>query len=517
MNQNNMRDYTWPAAHYGTLMNIDGDALGNFSREINWDYSDIEEKCRTYFNRYVDSGISDLIYCLDTAVPCKTRDWGGSKYIRKVERGLPVSYLKYWIYAGEYRIFNETDCNPYHIWLDLAWQNGMRPWLSFRMNDIHFASGPTHHSEFFYRARDNGWMVGDYKNGKTWYDYALDYSVPEVREQQLAFITEMLEEYDAFGIELDFTRSMRYFRDENPENLEYMTDFVRKVRMIVKHAEKKWGHPWRVMMRLCSRPERAFGYGFDLKTFAREGLADAVVPSSYWGSTDNAIPISEWQEIFRPYNIPVFYGLECHTVNWWHFVSPEADAGYCISAYAAGADGVYQFNQYGVPWAWKLGVEKEARKMPVRRFLTVMNDVPVQGYKEWEPHYLPVDVSEGKDAALSMTVGKLEDKDRVLVFLGLKSSEGKTPDEAAAALRVSIDGHDCIPLGRTGLSYIEKDFPEIYEREKNAKYPWRIFTYEVPGSVVAPLGKTVELRFSSDAAISVCYAELANGELNTAN
>lgn len=111
----NNRNYNWPADKYGTLMNIDTDALTYFSRAYHGDLSDIEKKCNDYFERYVNSGISDLIYNIDGNVPTDTCEWRGDFYTRKEERGVAVDYSENEGIKILWRVYKESDVDPYSI------------------------------------------------------------------------------------------------------------------------------------------------------------------------------------------------------------------------------------------------------------------------------------------------------------------------------------------------------------------------------------------------------------------
>lgn len=502
----NNRSFEWPAKKYGTLMNIDTDALTYFSRTYGGDLSDIEKKCNDYFERYVNSGISDLIYNIDGNVPTDTCEWRGDFYTRKEERGIAVDYSENEGIKILWHVYKETDVDPYSIWLSRAWESGMRPWLSFRMNDVHYACSPTGHSEFFYKAKDNGWMVGDYHSPTSWYGYALDYSVPEVRRHFLDIISALTQKYDAFGIDLDFHRTIRCFKELDESNAEYMTEFLRDVNGVLKQAEKKWGHPWRVMIRLCQSVDLARKYGFDIETLVAEKLVDAFVPASYWGSTDNAIPIWEWKHIC-PNDVPIFWGIEANTINFRHLINADSVAGYMLTADAAGADGMYQYNTFGAPWAWKLGTVEDAYSVPVRRFLTTQNDFKVVNYNEYEPHYFPINVAPNADAEHKMTVGELKTNEDILVFVGVD------PEDKGEQLRVFFNGKETKPLGKSGKSYMEKYYPDFYEEQKTGRYPWRIYTYRVPKAACEGMDGVATLNFVCPEECNVYYAEIANGNI----
>lgn len=509
--------FRWPAK-FGTLMNLDSDSVYYFAEAMGWNFDNAAAKLHNYFKRYIGSGITDLIWDVDGIVPRKDPDgeWKGNRYQRREENGIAVDYAgKHDTTEAIYRLYFEEGVNPVAIWLRECWENRIRPWVSFRMNDVHCANAPTGHSDFFYLAKRKGWMVGNYHDGNRWYGYALDYSVPEVREHFLSYIAEVTELYDAFGIELDFQRTLRCFRDLDSKNCKVMTEFLRQVDAIRKKAETIWGHPWRVMVRLCERPEWAKLYGFDVEAWVRGNLADAIVPSGYWGSTDSAIPIGEWRALCGG-GIPVFWGIEAHTVNMLHLTNADAVSAYYLSAKASGADGLYQFNLFGAPWAWGLCSEDAAYAIPTRRFLTAMNDVQVPGWYEYVPHYLPLSVRPGTAVCHSVTTGKLKTGEDIILHIGVLADEdGKTPADAAEALNVKLNGVPCEYLGVTGESFLEKHYPDTYREQERDRYPWRIFSWRIRETNRQRLtGERVTAVFSAAIPLQIDYFELANGEFN---
>ena len=388
----------------------------------------------------------------------------------------------------------------------------MRPWISFRMNDVHYANSPSGHSKFFYKAKRNGWMVGDYNHPRNWYGYALDYAVEEVREHFLGLIAEQTQNYDAFGIDLDFHRIIRCFKTLDESNCVYMTDFLRKVRAIADQAESKWGHPWRIMVRLTSRVDWAKLYGFDVRLLAKEGLVDAFIPSAYWSSTDSDIPISQWKEASG--GLPVFWGIEVNTVNMHHFITGDTVAGYMLGADAAGADGMYQYNTFNAPWAWNLGTVEGAKANPTRRFVVTMNDIPVPlGYSELEPKYLPLPVAAGGKAEIGVNVGDVNTNEPLLVFVGVKSDGAETPDETKPGWnKIYRAGIMLCDLNDPTKILAKPDKPLISPEEWYEKNPEYRDNIIFPTGVIVEPDRSVKIYYgASDNCI--CVAESTIDEL----
>ena len=96
--------------------------------------------------------------------------------------------------------------DPYAIWISRCREKRISPWLSMRMNDVHSVDDPSHflHSTFW-REHPEYWRV-PHGSAAPWVNRALNYAHAAVREHQMSFVRELLERYDADGLELDWMR-----------------------------------------------------------------------------------------------------------------------------------------------------------------------------------------------------------------------------------------------------------------------------------------------------------------------
>ena len=129
--------------------------------------------------------------------------------------------------------------------LGMAKEKGMETFITYRMNDLHFADTatvcPIWYAGSFWRAHPEYW-TNDSTQG--WHSAgALDFSHKEVRDRKLAIISEQLDKYDMIdGFDLDFMRFIVYFKDgegEKKENTEAMTQLVKDINARTPtHAER---------------------------------------------------------------------------------------------------------------------------------------------------------------------------------------------------------------------------------------------------------------------------------------
>lgn len=239
--------------------------------------------------------------------------------------------------------------------VDRCRAKGQAAFISLRMNDAH-------HKEFVDPKPGDkpGSSIG--MSVTRWYakhpehrikpgslrgaDLVLNWAVPEVREQKLAMLRELIENYDLDGLELDFLRFYSYFRPETPieQRRAIMTNFVQDVRKLL--GPKQW---------LCARVPCYLPaldeLGLDLKALVAAGL-DMVNASAHYFTTQQ----HDLAAIRKQTQGATLYFELCHTI--WK--GDKVQAGYDVFpfrratrehlhtsahlAYARGADGISIFN-----------------------------------------------------------------------------------------------------------------------------------------------------------------------------
>jgi len=108
-----------------------------------------------------------------------------------------------------------------------------------------------------------------------WY---YDYSNDEVIEYKLALIREVLEDYGADGIELDFMFSSVFFRKaEIDQGIGVMNKFVANVRNMADEIESKQGREISVLARVYHQREANLKTGLDVETWLTEASVDLVI------------------------------------------------------------------------------------------------------------------------------------------------------------------------------------------------------------------------------------------------
>lgn len=313
-----------------------------------------EESIRSFIRQYAGSGIGDFALCCTGRIsdyPSKTRMWWGDKYDQREENGIAVDYRTHPVVRCATRLFRDLALDFYAVCIDELRKIGIRPWLSFRMNDCHDNNLPASflHPDFYHKhpklRRVMHRAPGDY------FDRCYDYAQTEVRQAMLDFIAETLDRYDTDGLELDWQREIFCFKIGHEwEGLAILTEFMRQVRALADRAEEKWGHPIRIGVRTLPAPQSSMDSGFDVITWAREGLIDVLVPCPRWATADCDIPAELWKQLLHGTDVTLAVGIEL-----LHRSTPRSALlyntaenvnGLAAQYLSMGADMIYLYNYF---------------------------------------------------------------------------------------------------------------------------------------------------------------------------
>ena len=230
--------------------------------------------------------------------------------------------------------------DPYAVWIQRCREKGVRPWVSIRMNDCHWASVSNYfRNATFCRTRRDLWRNPDATGD--WFDYCLDFRNRDVQDYTFAQIAEMLERWDVDGIEIDWMRSPLQLRKGHERtDAHCLTEFMRRVREKVRGVSAQRGRNIRLIVRLPRSPSLAVKAGYDADVWLREGLVDAIIGSSvFW--PDPELPVAEWLTYIKAHNASVRFlpSIDC-------FQLPDAAhfRGMADCYYKGGAKGLYLFN-----------------------------------------------------------------------------------------------------------------------------------------------------------------------------
>lgn len=251
--------------------------------------------------------------------------------------------------------------DPHAIFIRRARERGIEPWLSMRMNDVHYA-GHTNccYTSKFWQSHRELWRTPDYDLSKFHSQWPLgfDYSHEEVRQYHLRGLKEMLERYDVDGVELDWMRHHLHLTPgKEKEQSHCLTEFMRSARSLVDAVGVGKGRRLPIAARVTTRPDAALELGMDPFVWAKEGLIDLLIVCCYYDSNDMQTPIAEWKRRLEEANPNVKFLVGCEPR-----IAPEADNirlaralteaewnGWVERGFSEDVDGFYFFNHYAIP------------------------------------------------------------------------------------------------------------------------------------------------------------------------
>ena len=180
---------------------------------------------------------------------------------------------------------HDRGLDPWAVWIRRAREKGVSPWISMRMNDTHFADrNPMFRNETFFYAHPELKC----RPGRTdWSSMAWNYAEPAVRRHMMDLVLEILDRWDADGLELDWLRFTTHLPPGRERELAHvLTDFMRDVRHETDRAARRRGHPVKLAARVPTNPAAAAGLGLEPETWAKEGLVDLIVACNFYTTAD---------------------------------------------------------------------------------------------------------------------------------------------------------------------------------------------------------------------------------------
>ncbi len=217
---------------------------------------------------------------------------------------------------------------------EAAHRDGRRVYASFRMNDKHFV----HWKDFFNEECDLHWARFNREHPEWTVDggkSVLDFAHPEVRAYRLRQIREVCSRYDIDGIELDFFRHPRYFKDPAAEKAPILARYLWQIRRAVEQCARQRGRPILIAARVPHNPRECLSIGIDLKAWLVGRSLDLLVLGD--GNLTNELPIEETVALAHTHGVAVYPCL--------NFYKPDPVTwGWAANARAKGVDGLYVFN-----------------------------------------------------------------------------------------------------------------------------------------------------------------------------
>ena len=254
--------------------------------------------------------------------------------------------------------FVKRNTDPLEVVSDFARKNGFEFFWSNRINDTHdYGHRPDDPYERWSELKEDHpeYLFGDIGESLPHGRWsAVDFSHQEIRDLCVEFYTEVCENYDVDGVELDFFRHLYLFEnvargeEATGEQVDMLTNMVTRIREMTERVGMEKGKPILITVRVPDSFEYCRKVGIALEEWMEKGLVDIVVGSGYFR-------LNPWQDLVEngdEYDdIRVYAGLSESRVRdkLPPYLSRNKNAVYrarAAAAWEAGVDGLYIFNEY---------------------------------------------------------------------------------------------------------------------------------------------------------------------------
>ena len=403
--------------------------------------------------------------------------------------------------AAKLKELETAGIDPFKLWIEHLRKSGVSPWMSMRMNDIHEATDAysIHHSKFWLDHPE--WRIAPYS--KDGCDHALDYGVPEVRKYNLAMAIEIIERYDADGLELDWMRWGRVFRHgEEQKNAHLLTSMLRQIRTRANELERNRGHRIKLAVRVPQDPRDTQRMGYDVETWAREGLIDILTVSPFFHSTWDAVPVSEWRRIIGD-KVLLSICIEANKSPFARYptagygLSGEITNGLAANYFYNGADRIYLFNHFWRPKdILTTSGAPESVNRATRRCYLSYNDFPAVGIPK--VYRLPVSVGYDWMQSFRINVGQAPAPTQKAIVMIANRSQKYVLDDM---LTIRINGALC---KRTSV------LPNVKFNVNNAY----VAGFEIPSKVLHDGENVIDITNSSKEKVLIEWLEIYINELS---
>ena len=175
----------------------------------------------------------------------------------------------------------------------------------------------------------------------------MSYAVPEIRENRLAIVRELVTDYPTDGIDLNFNTYMPLIaRREVEEHTETLTEWMRDVRRAADAAAEAQGRGKRVVVRMAASVEGNKKMGQDIETWVSEGLVDTIVAMPVGGDfSSETSRLRELVEVAEGNGVPVLAGMDSVGTDQTRLTHRAST----VNAYDAGVKGVMYHRYYPPP------------------------------------------------------------------------------------------------------------------------------------------------------------------------
>ncbi|PVD49724.1 hypothetical protein DC498_22380 [Terrimonas sp.] len=382
-----------------------------------------------------------------------------------------------------------------------AKEKQLEAFITYRMNDLHFADTSTHCSlqySDFWSEHPEFWTNDTTLAG--WNSRnALDFAHKEVRDHKLNIIREQLEKYGALidGYELDFMRFIVYFKkSEAEQNAPLITDLIQSVKKITDSVGKIHNKKILLTARVPSTISDCKKKGLDVQTWVKLGLIDFITLGVHWRG-EPAMPVANFKKAAGQ-AIPVYATLDDGGYNPREVYSHGMYRGMASHALAQGAAGLNLFNYFFTAYNKAGGQLTTEQGTVVCRIIAPELLQELGSLKTLEKRNKIYTLSDGA-TSYDLTPNsplplKIHSDNKANIFVGDDVKKNK-PKEIVLFVRTGDTDSCSVSVNGYILKDTSAAYPELYDRRKGLSNDQKVWAFAVPHDYIKQGNN--ELLFSS--------------------
>lgn len=371
-----------------------------------------------------------------------------------------------------------------------AKERKLEAFISFRMNDLHFADTSTHCSiqyPDFWIAHPEYWTNDSALTG--WNSRnALDFAHAEVRAYKLGIIKEQLEKYGALidGYEMDFMRFIVYFKkDEAEKNAPLITEMVQSVRKIADSVGAVHHKKILLTARVPAMMDDCRKKGLEVQKWAQLGDIDFVTMGVHWRG-DPAMAVSTFIKAIDN-AVPVYATLDDGGYNPREVWSHGMYRGMASHAMAQGASGVYLFNYFFTGYN-----QAHQQLIPVDNTVVCRTIAPellqelgnLETLKKRNKVYALSDGAGSYGLALNSPLPLTIDGDKDVSFFVGDEVTANPPEAVILFVRTNTPDSFLVAMNGKPLQTADTTYPALYDKLRGLKDQQKVTAFTVPPDVV---------------------------------
>ncbi len=395
-----------------------------------------------------------------------------------------------------------------------AKERKLEAFISFRMNDLHFADTSTHCSiqyPDFWIAHPEYWTNDSALTG--WNSRnALDFAHPEVRDYKLGIIREQLEKYGALidGYEMDFMRFIVYFKkDEAEKNAPLITEMVQSVRKIADSVGAVYHKKILLTARVPAMMEDCKKKGLEVQKWTRSGDIDFVTMGVHWRG-DPAMAVSKFIEAID-HAVPVYVTLDDGGYDPREVWSHGMYRGMASHVMAQGASGVYLFNYFLTEYNQAHQQLKPVDSTVVCRtiapeLLQELGDL--ETLKKRNKVYALSDGVSSYDLTPNSPLPLIVNEDNEINLFIADEVTVDIPEEVILFVRTDKPDSFSVAMNGSPLQKADTAYPVLYDKQRGLKSHEKVTAFIVPADVVVK-GNNLLHFLKTPVGVTVLRIELA--------